>query len=383
MAREWTRAGHEVHVLTGDGHRGGEPSPDLVATALETKAIVHRTEAVAISPDHAKENQAVIKLTRLGQILAQWKQFPDQQRSWIPAAKSLAARLQAENRFDIVWSTSPPESCHLVAASLAAGGVPWVADFRDPWADYFLARWDPLSRLAIGAISRRVLRRARVITAATFGIAQSIGRGAGRQVHCVRNGFDRCLPIRPAVVETGRRDLGYFGRVDPRDQHPERLWPALRMLRERGRPCGVRFHLTQGSSGQAGFSVPPDLQDLVSFCDPLAHSDVLEAMASHLGLLVLCLESRRSEGIVPAKLYEYVGSGRPTLVVAPAYYEARRLCEELHLGLGAWTPDEIVNAIERLEGYSVPPTARAKLARSATAAEMMAFLEAAVERPAD
>ena len=42
LAREWVRAGHVVHVVTGPGDRGGEYTPDLLPSATQAGAVVHR-----------------------------------------------------------------------------------------------------------------------------------------------------------------------------------------------------------------------------------------------------------------------------------------------------------------------------------------------------
>ncbi len=382
MAREWVKAGHEVHVLTGPGRGGGEPSPDLLTRATETGAIVHRADAPAEGTGSGASGGAAAGAggtpSRLRQVLSQWKRFPDRQRSWIGPARAFARRLHAERNFDVVWSTSPPESCHFVGESLARGGVPWVADFRDPWADYFIARWDPISRGLIGGISRWVLRPAGVLTAASEGIAASIGRGCGRPVRCVRNGYDRAAP---GVGAAWTRQLGYFGRIDARAQRPDRLWPALRLLQQRGRPCGVLFHLSAGGGGGAScLAIPDDLAGLVSVRGPVDHDEALARMSSLLGLVVLCLEERSGAGIVPGKLYEYAGSGRPSVVIAPPDYEARRLVEQRGVGMGAWSPEEIADAIERLDRFSIDAVGRQALSREATAAEMLSWLERARPR---
>src|SRR5262245_56470939 len=98
MAREWGRQGHEVHVLTGPGTGGGEPSPDLLAAALETNAVVHRTEPGASASSHGITRAARTgsgqgtpgTYSRLKQIFYQWARFPDQQRDWIPPTRALA-----------------------------------------------------------------------------------------------------------------------------------------------------------------------------------------------------------------------------------------------------------------------------------------------------
>src|SRR5256885_2120639 len=81
LAREWTALGHEVHVLTGPGDRGGEPTPDLLADAEGTGATVHRAEASGLRPPAQQKpafelqpRDLVVKkeVSRFRQILAQW-----------------------------------------------------------------------------------------------------------------------------------------------------------------------------------------------------------------------------------------------------------------------------------------------------------------------
>jgi hypothetical protein len=88
-------------------------------------------------------------------------------------------------------------------------------------------------------------------------------------------------------------------------------------------------------------------------------------------LLVLGWEVRAAEATVAGKLYEYIGSGRPVLVCAPAHYEARRLVEQTQTGVGAWSTEEIVAALQRLEGFSVPQASREALSRATMARQLL------------
>jgi hypothetical protein len=312
-------------------------------------------------------------ISRLRQIAGQWRGFPDAQRSWIGPAIALGRQLAAEHRYDVVWSTSPPESVHYVGAALAAHGVRWVADFRDQWSEYLLARWDPLSRRIIDGITRRTLAGAAAITAATDGVAGSIARATDRPVTCVRNGFD---PVTLSAMPVPRR-LGYFGRIDPLMQRPDRLWPALRRLEETGRPWTVEIFSSPGGGGGASVEVPADLMARVAVRSPLPHADALRRMQEEAALLVLGWETRRGETAVAAKLYEYVGAARPVLVIAPPDYEARRLVERTRTGVGAWTTDEIVAALAAFETFTPDPAGRASLSRADAARDVLAVLERA------
>lgn len=379
MAREWARAGHEVHVLTGPGDRGGEYSPDLEARGSESGARVHRAEAPGIprpatllaAAEQPLQALVARPVSRWRQVAAQWKTFPDAQRSWIEPARRLGLRLHAETPFDAVWSTSPPESAHYVARGLAVTGVPWVADFRDQWSDYLLGRWDPVSRFAIDRVTRRLLAPAAGVTAATEGVCESIRRASGREVSLVRNGFD---PVATPTSPPRHRVLGYFGRVDPVSQHPERLWGPLRELRASGEPWRVEFFLAPGGGGGSGFQPPEDLRDLVGLFPPLPHPAALEAMGRMAALLVLAWETRGGETSVAGKLYEYVGSGRPVLVLAPPGFEARELVEATGTGLGAWSGGEIVDALHRVEALVPSPEGRESLSRARAAARLLDLL---------
>jgi hypothetical protein len=377
MAREWVKAGHVVHVVTGPGDRGGEYSPDLEDAARTTGAVVHRAAApgVAIPSRRRELSHATVPdlearppVGRLRQILSQWKNFPDHQRSWIGPALGVARRIVASTPVDVVWTTSPPESVHFVGRALARQGIPWIADFRDPWSDYFLARWDPLSRWLVDRVAWRALRPARAFTAASEGIARSIGRATHLPPIRVYNGFDDDVPAREPFAP---RSLGYFGRVDPRDQHPERLWPALRYVRAGNTPWTVAFFLTPGGGGGAGLRVPDDLRPSVAVRPTVPHGAALEAMRRHAALLVLGVESARGGDIVPAKVFEYAGSGRPVLVVAPPHFEIRHLVESTRIGVGAWQTDELARALGTLETFQVDEGGRRSMSRTIAAATVL------------
>jgi hypothetical protein len=105
-------------------------------------------------------------------------------------------------------------------------------------------------------------------------------------------------------------------------------------------------------------------------------------MQAMTALLVLGWETRSADAPVAGKLFEYVGAGRPVLVCAPAHYEARRLIECGGLGVGAWTGEELVRALETLESLVVCAPARLALSRQAMAAELAAVFARIPGKPA-
>ena len=65
--------------------------------------------------------------------------MPDSYIGWYPFAVQAALAAAKVERFDALYSTSPPESAHLVGLAVQRRtGLPWLADFRDPWMNLHL-----------------------------------------------------------------------------------------------------------------------------------------------------------------------------------------------------------------------------------------------------
>ncbi|HNV21323.1 MAG TPA: glycosyl transferase family 1, partial [Candidatus Hydrogenedentes bacterium] len=74
--------------------------------------------------------------------LSQWVRanlfVPDARIGWIPSAVSAAKRLVRHERIDAIITSSPPQTVHLIGRRAAlATGLPWIADFRDPWTQIY------------------------------------------------------------------------------------------------------------------------------------------------------------------------------------------------------------------------------------------------------
>jgi glycosyltransferase involved in cell wall biosynthesis len=72
---------------------------------------------------------------RLRQCLLSIFTFPDQYWGWYFPATRTGRHLLQSAEFDAILSTGPPYTAHLIGRSLKAKyQIPWIADFRDPWA---------------------------------------------------------------------------------------------------------------------------------------------------------------------------------------------------------------------------------------------------------
>ncbi len=68
--------------------------------------------------------------------------FPDSKGGWIQPGIRMGKKLVKRHNYDLIVSTSPPISAHVVAKELSQEyGIPWVADFRDFWTSYKAERY--------------------------------------------------------------------------------------------------------------------------------------------------------------------------------------------------------------------------------------------------
>ncbi len=264
--------------------------------------------------------------------------MPDSYIGWYPFALRAALREAGTTRFDAVYSTSPPETSHLVGDAVRARTrLPWVADFRDPWMNLRLL--DPPSALHARihrALEARVCAHAHTVLVTTRWHEAVMRQDYPRaRVVRVPNGFDgdearaverlapgaRPLRIVHAGMLTQKRSAVPFLEALARffDRRPQaRADVAVEFV-------GAREDDNERAAARLA------LGDCVRFRASLAHDEVLRLEKEAHVLLLIKHADSRYDGLVPGKLYEYIGLARPVLALAPAG-EARALVESLRRG---------------------------------------------------
>ena len=96
---------------------------------------------------------------------ARWIRYnlviPDGRIGWYSGAVKKGKELLDSQKFDLIFSSGPPHSVHLIGRKLAkVSHVKWVADFRDPWTDRFYYLENPRNSLTTwidGLLEKKVL----------------------------------------------------------------------------------------------------------------------------------------------------------------------------------------------------------------------------------
>lgn len=262
---------------------------------------------------------------------------------WLPAALGRVRGILARSSFDVIITSGPPESTHLIGLLLGDRRPAWIADFRDGWC--FEPLRDPFptrpQRTLDAWLERRVAQTAERVIAATSPISEDLARRLGARAVCVPNAWDPELTIavdehRPSADPSVR--LVYTGTFSGvRGSDPEPFLRALAAVRAEHSTRPIRLVVAGPLS-----NADKDLIETTGAGDAIQYLGVLgrmEALALQRSADALLLFTSRNRSEATGKLFEYIGAGRPVLALA-ADNEAARIVQETNIGITV-PPDDV------------------------------------------
>ena len=257
--------------------------------------------------------------------------LPDEQKNWSLFAAVVAVRLIRQRRIECVLTSGPPFSGHVIglAAKLFTNAI-WVADFRDPWVEMLPERWahsrSKLSDRLERWMEASVMHGADKVLTTTDRMRDAIAARhpslAPRKFVCLPNGVD-ASPLPGSSAEKYEPfTITYAGTIYF-DRTPEPLFKAFAALVQEGRVRPEEFRIKLVGSCRQINGVDTrvvaqryGLERSVEIVDAVPHAEAVDIMRrSHL-LLVLAPEHHRL--VLPAKVFDYLGSGSQILALAEA-----------------------------------------------------------------
>jgi len=355
FAKYLPRYGYQPHVVTCRlTDITGSRDEEMLEEVRDCR--IHRT---------VSWERAVARIRGLSLVLR-----PDTRILWKRGALRLGARIGADERVDVIYTSVDPFSSAMAGMALKRRlGVPWVIDFRDPWTQNTRLKW--LSRLHYWHdrfLEKAVLRAADAVVVVTPGMANVLRDAhpfVSPKVHVVYNGYDEDdmhEPCRGAGIVQDTEDpcqlrIGFAGTLWPwktpirerakellgfrvvscdlSTQSPLYLFRAARKLLDecpsfakilRIRIAGARVPENEKLAAELG------LDEIVEFRGYLPHRESIRLLCQSdvlfLPMRAEC-EGRRSYN-ASGKVFEYLAAGKPILAAVPEGDAA-----DLVLGAGA------------------------------------------------
>ncbi len=339
MARELAALGREVSVLTVDWSRASGSRPRSVSETVRRALRDESPRVLAIDgrlvrPDFDPHSQPptteppppdfkpLRKLRTLKRML-RWGQL----EGWARLAYAAAERLHRERPIRVAWAIHGDDSSHAIAYRLRRRlGVPWIADFKDPWDAYYRGLALSLQR----RMTARRLRTARAVTETCGAQANADKREFSVPTHVVYSGYDAELMASAEPERPGDgfciAYLGGFGSP----LHNRDLLPAIiEELKRRG--SLERFGMSLHQYGRTPSQFLPLLERLgcssmVRGHDRVPRSRAFGLMRGADALLLFPMTKARGKGL-GLKEIEYLASGTPVLILGEPLEELRPLIE--------------------------------------------------------
>ena len=281
----------------------------------------HSKEAVEVNPVNAQDKS-------FAQKAAMWVRGnmfrPDPRCLWIrPSVKFLKKYLE-EHPVDLIVSTGPPQSMHLIGRQLSEEtGLPWIADFRDPWTKIFYFKHLSMTKATERwhrRMEQKVLDEATAVVAVSPLVQQEFQEMTRTPVELITNGYDECdFPEDRNEDAFGGPDKDFVithTGLFAADGNPTVLWKVLAEMcaEDENFRRLLKIRLTGKTDRQileaiAEAGLVENLKDL----GYQPHGIAIEEQRKASVLILPLRKEPEYKAVLPGKLFEYLASCRPVM----------------------------------------------------------------------
>ncbi|MBN2829474.1 MAG: glycosyltransferase [Candidatus Cloacimonetes bacterium] len=267
----------------------------------------------------------------IGKKMLYWARLnlvvPDARMIWNKHALRAAEQELNSDNYDVIVTTGPPHSTHLVGLKLKKQfNIPWVTDFRDPWSKIFymqLAKHSSMITVANERLETKVLAEADLNLVVSKQISEQLPEG---RKEILPNGFDADKFEKiPYHISTHFR-IKFIGSIT----QGQTLEPFIRALEEFVKTQGVddvELELT------GDYENRPYLAEFINYKPFTPHKNALDKMRNAELLLLPINTYTGSSGMLTTKLFEYIGSGTPILCFGPSEGAAAQVLRDYGTGI--------------------------------------------------
>lgn len=279
----------------------------------------------------------------LKKLFSKWF-MPDKSSLWKLTAIKKGLKIINEKKIDIILSTSPPHSTHLIAQELAfKTKVKWIADFRDEWIDNSLFHKSK-SKLVEKTLELNVLNSCTHITTITNKAKQNFSkRISAEKISVIRNGFDEDdfneIEINWVNRKSEKLNFSYAGRLNELHS-PKNLFVALKELYKENKIDNkkINFNFIGGSGNEKWLKEFSELNSIINFVPYLPHDKMLQKL-NEADVTILLATNMNVTELFPAKMFEYFRLEKFVFAIVSFYGELSETVKEYNNSLIAIDTD--------------------------------------------
>lgn len=291
----------------------------------------------AIDPFYLHIFLEKIGLKRLQKFIDRYLFVPDSKIGWLPTAFLRGLQLIKNEKIDLIFSTSPPHSTHLIAYLLKKiTKIPWIAEFRDPFSLNIEGQHNPTIRKKLEKnIEKKILTAANKIITISEPDRRDLLKEFGlleNKVITITNGYDEddFKDLIEPYIDYKKFSIVYAGTFYGA-RSPDPVFLAIKSLLKKNRELQQRVEMNiigRMEDAFASLIKKRGIESVVKLLGYFNHKETLRHMKkAHLLLLV----TSHGKGNIPGKIFEYMASGTPILALVPDGI-AKQLIEESRTG---------------------------------------------------
>lgn len=281
--------------------------------------------------------------------------IPDPKIFWVKPSVKFLNQFLKENPVDVVISTGPPHSMHLIAKKISQkNNIKWLADFRDPWSDlYYNKEFNQLSfaKKRNIALENSVFKSADCLLTVSKTLKKEFTNKTKR-VEVITNGFDDEVATKNIVRLDKKFTISYIGLL-PKQSNPKLLFAVLQKLCLED--AVFKNDLQLNFIGDISDEVKKEIEfnnliDNTQFKGYVSHREAIVCQKKAQVLLLLIPNVKKSEGILTGKLFEYLTAKRPILALGPEKADLSEILENTNAGVvvGFNNEAQLTSEIKRL-----------------------------------
>jgi 2-polyprenyl-3-methyl-5-hydroxy-6-metoxy-1,4-benzoquinol methylase len=304
--------------------------------------------------EQIKEQVGVTSKKSLFDKMMVWYQtffaYPDTEITWQKPALKVASKLLQKKHFDIILSSSPHPTSHIVASKLKKKfKIPWVADYRDPWTQNHCYPFCKLRKNIEERLEKKILKHVDYVVAAAPSYAEKQKRLLGREVEVITNGFDQNDLNIPPTFLTDKFTMTYTGTIYGGKQDPTSFFTAVEKLITEKKinlnNIEIRFYGPR-QKWIGNLISKHNLNGITKQYGTVSRNESIQKQKESQVLLLLNWEDSTEKGVYPLKFFEYLSAQRPILATGGFSGDGvEKIINETGSGIYAETLQKIEDAI--------------------------------------
>lgn len=255
--------------------------------------------------------------------------IPDARIGWNTYAYPMALKRVDQFKPDIIITTGPPHSTHLIGERIQAlKGIKWVADFRDPWTNIYYQAFLKRTSATIKKdkdLENKVLRNANGIIVASTGMAEEFANRA-KSIRFIPNGYDEEDFTRNKPYASENLKISYVGNLKSNQNLPA-FWKAIKHFNANNK-LQINLEITGNVAKDILASIEENgISEITTILPFVPHKTSIQRMLNSHVLLLPIPQSDNNKNILTGKLFEYLATRRPILSFGPVDGNAATILE--------------------------------------------------------